>query len=151
MVEEGFFEDERIELLRGALVRMSPQNAPHASRVQRLNTFLVPLFLGRAEVRVQLLEDVGERGRRLHARADREGEPVRLAVAVVRVLTEQQHRYLVERREAKGVEDVPLGREDLVPLALGVDEGLELLEVRLRQLVADRLAPGLRKLCSHGG
>jgi Uma2 family endonuclease len=54
MVDEGLFEDERIELLKGAIVEMSPQGAPHAAIVQRLTTRLVLALAGRAEVRIQL-------------------------------------------------------------------------------------------------
>lgn len=54
LVELGFFEDERIELLYGVLVQMTPQRAAHASRVQALTTILVPPLVGRATVRIQL-------------------------------------------------------------------------------------------------
>ena len=54
MVEAGLFEDERIELLRGALVAMSPQGARHAHVITRL----VKLFNARlgpqADVRGQM-------------------------------------------------------------------------------------------------
>jgi hypothetical protein len=36
LVELGMFEDERIELLRGVLVTMSPQGGPHATIERRL-------------------------------------------------------------------------------------------------------------------
>ncbi len=54
MVAAGFFQHERVELLRGVLVQMSPQNEPHAAAIQMLNRILVPALLGRADVRVQL-------------------------------------------------------------------------------------------------
>jgi Uma2 family endonuclease len=54
MVAAGFFRDERVELIRGVVVQMSPQNAPHAYVIQILNRLLVPRLLGRADVRVQL-------------------------------------------------------------------------------------------------
>jgi len=54
MVNQGLFRDERIELLRGQLVEMSPQHPPHAGTIQRLNTLLAPPLAGRAEVRIQL-------------------------------------------------------------------------------------------------
>jgi Uma2 family endonuclease len=54
LVELGFFEDERIELLYGVLVQMTPQKPPHASRVQALTKLLLPPLLDRAEVRIQL-------------------------------------------------------------------------------------------------
>src|SRR5450432_3713935 len=54
MVAAGFFENERIELIQGVLVEMSPQKPLHASVIQSLNRLLVPRLLGRADVRVQL-------------------------------------------------------------------------------------------------
>lgn len=54
MVAAGLFRDERIELLQGVIVAMSPQNAPHADVIQALNRLLVPALLGRADVRVKL-------------------------------------------------------------------------------------------------
>ena len=54
MVALGMLDDERIELLHGTLVEMSPNNPPHASPVQALTTLLVPQLAGRAVVRVQL-------------------------------------------------------------------------------------------------
>jgi Uma2 family endonuclease len=54
MVAVGFFRDERVELIRGVVVEMSPQNAPHAYVIQILTRLLMPRLLGRADVRVQL-------------------------------------------------------------------------------------------------
>jgi Uma2 family endonuclease len=54
LVEQGFFEDERLELLFGVLVSRSPQKAPHAGVVQVLTKLLVRACADRAEVRVQL-------------------------------------------------------------------------------------------------
>jgi Uma2 family endonuclease len=53
MVELGLFQDERIELLRGVLVKMSPQYAPHASTIQKLNKLLMSRLQGKFEVRIQ--------------------------------------------------------------------------------------------------
>jgi Uma2 family endonuclease len=53
MVELGLFQDERIELIRGVLVKMSPQRAPHASTVQKLNQLLMSRLQGRFTVRIQ--------------------------------------------------------------------------------------------------
>src|SRR4051794_15137905 len=52
----GVFDDERVELIRGVLVKMSPspQRAPHASTVQRLNELLMQRREGRFTVRIQL-------------------------------------------------------------------------------------------------
>jgi Uma2 family endonuclease len=53
LVELGVFEDERVELLHGVLVAMSPQGTRHSGTIQRLNMILVPAVVGRADVRVQ--------------------------------------------------------------------------------------------------
>lgn len=54
LVELGIFTTEdRIELLRGVLVEVSPQGSPHAEVVQRLAEWLLPALLGRARVSVQ--------------------------------------------------------------------------------------------------
>jgi Uma2 family endonuclease len=54
MVELGFFgDDERVELLRGALVAMSPQGPVHAYVIERLNKLLIEAVGDRARVRPQ--------------------------------------------------------------------------------------------------
>ena len=53
LVKLGAFEDERIELLEGALVAISPIGPPHDSTVQRLTRLLVLALEGRAGVRCQ--------------------------------------------------------------------------------------------------
>ncbi|MGO9833398.1 MAG: Uma2 family endonuclease [Polyangiaceae bacterium] len=54
LVALGAFEDERIELLHGVLVDMSPNDPEHASPIERLTMILTPALLGKAIVRVQL-------------------------------------------------------------------------------------------------
>jgi Uma2 family endonuclease len=54
MVAQGLFADERIELLEGVIVEMSPQNPRHAAAVERLTNLLSRLVGGRASLRVQL-------------------------------------------------------------------------------------------------
>ncbi len=56
MVEMGLLQGEKVELLRGLLVRMRPQKSRHASAVQSLTqVFVLGLAAaGRAAVRVQL-------------------------------------------------------------------------------------------------
>lgn len=61
LVEQGVFaSDERIQLLEGELVEMSPQGVPHATIVEALNERLMPALVGRARVRVQLPLAAGE-------------------------------------------------------------------------------------------
>jgi Uma2 family endonuclease len=61
MVELGLFDDERIELLRGTLVTMTPQKGQHANAAARLGEALTLALQGRAHVRqhspLALLED----------------------------------------------------------------------------------------------
>lgn len=54
LVELGVFVDERVELLRGVLVEMTPQGAPHAHVVSRLTDALHPRLGRRAQIRIQL-------------------------------------------------------------------------------------------------
>jgi hypothetical protein len=55
MVDMGLLVDEKVELIKGFIVRMSPQGLPHASIVQYLTQFFVLALAGpgRASVRVQ--------------------------------------------------------------------------------------------------
>ncbi|HLP89388.1 MAG TPA: Uma2 family endonuclease [Nostocaceae cyanobacterium] len=52
LTELGFFgEDERIELIKGEIVQMSPKRTPHSVCVTLLVTELIQLLSGRAMVR----------------------------------------------------------------------------------------------------
>lgn len=53
LAEAGAFDGERLELISGALVTMSPQGAPHGAAVDRLTELFVGHLLGKAHVRVQ--------------------------------------------------------------------------------------------------
>jgi Uma2 family endonuclease len=53
MVELGLFEDERVELLYGVIVRMSPHGPEHDAPLARLTEIFVKGLSGRAQVRVQ--------------------------------------------------------------------------------------------------
>jgi Uma2 family endonuclease len=54
LIERGFFDEQRVELLDGVIVEMAPGYPEHASPIQVLNEFLVPRLVGRAHVRIQL-------------------------------------------------------------------------------------------------
>lgn len=63
LVELGVFEDEKVELLYGRLVPMSPQKSLHAHATHALGKRLARLLGDRAEVRVQMplaLSDTSE-------------------------------------------------------------------------------------------
>ncbi|WP_394849342.1 Uma2 family endonuclease [Pendulispora brunnea] len=54
LVELGVFKDERVELLYGVVVKMSPIGPPHNNAVARLNELLVLALVGRGvELRPQ--------------------------------------------------------------------------------------------------
>lgn len=54
LVAEGAFTDERVELIRGVIIRMPPQGPTHAAPVSRLTKCLFRAVGGRADIRVQL-------------------------------------------------------------------------------------------------
>jgi len=53
LIALGAFRNEKIELLEGWLVKMSPTGAPHSSAVDKLTELLVPPLVGRATFKVQ--------------------------------------------------------------------------------------------------
>ncbi|HYU16175.1 MAG TPA: Uma2 family endonuclease [Candidatus Acidoferrum sp.] len=52
LVAMGMFDEERLELLHGRLVAMSPQGNEHVYSVRRLTMILTPALLGRAQVQI---------------------------------------------------------------------------------------------------
>ena len=53
LIEFGLFARERLELVHGILLQMSPIGIAHRRVVSRLNKLLLPRLLGRAEVFIQ--------------------------------------------------------------------------------------------------
>jgi Uma2 family endonuclease len=53
LVEQGFFRDEQVELLDGAIVTMSPENSRHAATVHRLLKRLFAALGDALEIRIQ--------------------------------------------------------------------------------------------------
>jgi Uma2 family endonuclease len=53
LVSLGAFEGERIELIDGALLQMSPIGPPHGEAVDRITELLVLALAGRARIRTQ--------------------------------------------------------------------------------------------------
>ena len=58
LADLGFFEGQRVELLYGEIVQISPQNKPPALALSRLNTLLVLAYSPSHYVRVQLPLDL---------------------------------------------------------------------------------------------
>src|ERR1700704_5757435 len=86
LIELGVFDDERVELIQGVLVKMSPQEAPHASAVQWLNELLMERRQGRFTLRIQLPLALSE---------DTEPEPDVAAVPLGDYATEHPHTALL--------------------------------------------------------
>src|SRR5690606_31669376 len=90
-------------------------------------------------------------GRELDPAADREAQPVSLAVVVVRILAEQQHPDLIVGRVLEGGEHLLGRREHLMLLALVLDEAPELEKVGFVELGAEHRLPAGRQVgeCGH--
>lgn len=118
LVELGFFGDERVELIRGVIVRMSPRGTRRAWCIRRLNMLLAPRLAGRADVQVQLP---------FAADDESEPEPDVSVVPVVESLDDHPGRALlvVEVAESSLREDlavkVPLYAASGVPEVWVVD------------------------------
>ncbi|MGE0327404.1 MAG: Uma2 family endonuclease [Polyangiaceae bacterium] len=54
LAELGAFQEERVELLYGQLVPMSPVGAPHCTALERLNELFVVKLVGRMRIRIQM-------------------------------------------------------------------------------------------------
>lgn len=54
LVKKRLNSDDRVELLEGQILQMSPQQPPHAATTQRASDYLRNLLAGKATIRVQL-------------------------------------------------------------------------------------------------
>jgi Uma2 family endonuclease len=55
MIEVGLLTpDDKVELLEGQIIQMSPQRPPHAGTTQRIDRYLQNLLGSQADIRVQL-------------------------------------------------------------------------------------------------
>ena len=60
LIGEGFFEGERLELIDGEILEMSPQHPNHRNAIAFLNTFFVRTFGETHLVQVQLPLNIGK-------------------------------------------------------------------------------------------
>jgi Uma2 family endonuclease len=60
LAELGAFDDERVELLDGSIIAMSPQGPAHDYAIQQLTRILVQTLSDRADVRIQSSFAAGE-------------------------------------------------------------------------------------------
>lgn len=103
----------------------------------------------RAEVAVDLFDDVDQRGWNGDALRHREAESHGLSRLVIGILTEDDGFDLVERRAVEGVEYLVAGRITGVLLPLGNEEVLELGEVGRLKLRPQHFMPTGVYLYSH--
>jgi Uma2 family endonuclease len=114
LVEQGVFgEDERIQLLDGELVQMSPQKSPHARMVEALTERLVPALVGTARVLVQLPFAAGEHS---------EPEPDLAVVPIDEPRDRHPQRALHVIEVADATVRLDLGRKARIYAAAGVPE-----------------------------
>lgn len=142
LVEDGLFADERIELLEGVLVEMTPSGATHADVVGRLTMILAPALVGRAMVRVQSPLAISD---------ESEPEPDLAVVAVSDYQREHPRRavLVVEVAEASLRKD--LGVKATAYARAGVEEYWVVdLSTRTFHLHTDPTADGYTRVTTVG-
>lgn len=60
MAEAGLFTDQKIELIDGVIVDMSPANPQHEDSIDELGEQMVTVFSKRARVRIEKAFDIGD-------------------------------------------------------------------------------------------
>jgi Uma2 family endonuclease len=113
LVALGVFQDERIELLDGALYEMSPIGIPHNFAVQELNELLVLALHGRAKVRPQMSFAASELS---------EPEPDLMITPLVRWDTEQANQAYLVIEVAESSLAIDRGRKRRLYASCGVPE-----------------------------
>ena len=104
------------------------------------------LWYGSARLRLYLLKDIPERRRKGNAVLNGEAKSVCLPVAMVRVLPQDDHLNVVERRLVEGIEDEPCRRKALHGAILLADEVSQLPEVWLLKLGGELEIPALLRV-----
>src|ERR1043166_1075223 len=129
MGEVGIFsEDDRVELIKGEIVKMSPIGRHHVAFVNNLNQLLVTRLAGRAIVSVQnpvVLSDDNEPQPDVTVLRPRSSQQAQPAVAAVLLLIEVAQTSLRYDRVTKR----PLYAEAGIPEYWIVDCGAESIEM----------------------
>ena len=60
MAADGFFDNQRVELLDGEVIEMAPQNEPHVGAISRLIRILTPMLPVDFELRCQAPLSIGD-------------------------------------------------------------------------------------------
>ena len=107
------------------LVRVGAVRPHGECRIQKEHALLCPFRQipaardGTADVGVQFLEDIDERGRRLRSFAHGKAQSVRLSLVVIGVLSEQHDFHFIKRRQLETIENiVHIGIYDVVRVFL---------------------------------
>ena len=141
--------DCRIGELFPAVVRVrSSLPCPYRQRgIEQQHALTCPLLKiarardGHADVVVQLLEDVLQTRWERNAIGHRKREAMRLSRAMIRVLAENDHLHLIERRKVERIENQwPRRKNGILPL-LTDEERLEVGEIRCLKLRLQHLVP----------
>ncbi|MEI9937717.1 MAG: Uma2 family endonuclease [Pseudomonadota bacterium] len=113
LVALGVFQDERIELLDGALYEMSPIGIPHNFAVQELTELLILALHGRAKVRPQMSFAASELS---------EPEPDLVITPLIRWDTEQANQAYLIIEVAESSLAIDRGRKLRLYASCGVPE-----------------------------
>jgi hypothetical protein len=119
MIAEGILtKDDRVELINGVIVDMSPIGSPHGACVDRLNELLARRFRGRVIVRVQGAIVLGSRDEPqpdlallrprpdYYARRNPRPTDVLLVIEVADTSLERDRRLKLPRYAATGIAEV---------------------------------------------
>jgi Uma2 family endonuclease len=60
MTEAGLFSDQKVELINGVIVDMSPANPEHEDSIDELTEQMVKVFSNRARVRIEKAMDIND-------------------------------------------------------------------------------------------
>jgi Uma2 family endonuclease len=60
MADEGFFQNQHVELIDGEIIEMAPQNEPHVDAISRLIRLLAPTLPAGYEIRCQAPLAIGD-------------------------------------------------------------------------------------------
>ena len=100
---------------------------------------------------MEFLENVDEGWRRLDSKWHREAKTVSLAWIVVRVLSDDDGLDFIDRAIVEGCKNLRSGGIHHVMLRVFLQKFcLDLLKIRLFELVSEQVQPGLFKFDGHG-
>ncbi|MEE8601326.1 Uma2 family endonuclease [Euzebya tangerina] len=113
LFEMGAFEGERVELIGGQVIRVSPMSDPRAWTIMRLNAQLASLMSSGYDVRVQLPVDVSEYSMpepdvSIHPRLDRPDQRPTTALVAIEVSVTSLRLDLTHKASIYASAGIPL-------------------------------------------